>query len=179
MPCLRNRELPGRHIREQLERVLEVAAAEVEDLRVMELEDARELVLVADADDPVEAELDHVRGRVVEAVALVPRELGGHDQISVGAGARGGIDAPAAPPEDRQLGRLPHTRGVPGHDERLRAVRLRRMRCVRRLDLDDHRDSVAFGDRLAESSAAPFPQGRHRNPALRRAGTVIPCASAR
>jgi hypothetical protein len=58
----------------------------------------------------------------------------------------------AAAPEDRQLGRLADSGERTAHDERLRAVGLGGSGRVRSVHVDDHRDAVAFGNRLAESS---------------------------
>ncbi len=74
------------------------------------------------------------------------------------AGANRVLRSPAATPEDRQFRSLAQAGERAAHDDALGAVGLSRPRCLRPVDLDDHRDPVALGNRLTESSATPFGQ---------------------
>ena len=80
---LRDRELPGRHVREQLEHAVErllvvlgLPWREQEDLRVDALEDELELLLVADVDHALEPEAERPRVVRLELVLLVVVVLG-------------------------------------------------------------------------------------------------------
>ena len=61
----------------------------------------------------------------------------------------------AAEREQRQLGALPQSACVPAHDEAFGALLLRHPRARAVCHLDEHGDTVAFGDRLAQPSCTP------------------------
>ncbi len=129
----------------------------MEGLRVVQLEDAFEHLLAADAHNEIESEVGRVRSERVESAALLVVLLG-DDEHCVGAGAFGVLGCPAATPEDRQLGRVADAGERFANDDRLGPVCLSRASGFGPVDLDDHRDSVTLGNRLAESSAAPLGQ---------------------
>src|SRR5262249_18169008 len=104
----------------------------------------------------------------VQHVAVIVTRVRDHEH-RVGARTLRVVGGSAAAPEDRQLGRLADACERAAHDDGLRAVRLRDARGVRPVDVDDHRDAVSLGDRLAESSRAPFQRQTDRN----RSGTLI------
>jgi hypothetical protein len=154
---LGDRELSNRYIGEQFECALQILGREVERLRVVQLEDAFEHLLVSDAHDEIESELGRVRSELFESGPVLVVLLG-DDEHRVGAGALRVLGCPAAAPEDRQLRSLADTGEHGTNDDRLGPVGLGRARGVGPVDVDDHRDSVTLGDRLAESSPAPLGQ---------------------
>src|SRR5436190_5634855 len=137
---VRDRELPRRHVREELEDrvqrvgvVVAVPDREQEDLGVELLERALELVLVADRHDVLDVARrrlvvgpDRVRVRVDGLAAADPQQ--GESRCLADAG-------------DRAVDR-----------ERLRALLLGGARGRRVADADDDGDAVALRDPLAESS---------------------------
>src|SRR4051794_14209008 len=171
---LGDRELPDGNVRQQLERTPEVVGREMERLGIVLLENPLEHLVVRDADDEVEPQLGGVRGGRVEIVAVVVTRIR-HDEDRVRTGAARVVGRAAAAPEDRKLGRLPDSGERTAHHERLGAVGFRSSGRVRSVHVDDHRDAVAFGNRLAESSRAPFQEREDRI----SSGTLSRCAHPR
>ena len=152
---LRDRELPDRHVREQLQRTFQVGGREVERLGIVPLENSLEHFLVRDADDEVEAELGSVRGRRVEDVTVFVARIG-DDEHGVGARPSRILGRSAAAPEDRELSRFADACQRTANGDAFGAVRFRDACGLGSVDVDDHRDAVSLGDRLAESSRALF-----------------------
>ena len=141
---LGDRELPGRHVVEQLEQnrqrvvVRVVRNGQQEDLRVEVVQRALDLGRLGDANHALEA----------EGVRLVPhREVGLDDH-----GFRRRSLGVEHPPEvqERKRRRDAHRVRVRKSCERVRALRLGGTGAGRVRDLDDERDAVALGDRLTQ-----------------------------
>jgi hypothetical protein len=129
----------------------------VERLRVVQLEDAFEHLFAVDAHDEIQSELGRVCSEGVEFAPVLVVLLG-DDEHRIGSGARRVLGCSAAAPEDRKLGRFTDAGEHSANDDRLGTVGLSRARGFGPVDLDDDRDSVALGDRLAESSPSPLGQ---------------------
>ena len=142
---LGDREFPRRHVVQQLEQdgerivVALLADREQEHLRVEPAHRPLDVLRLGDANDALEA----------ERMRLVPhRELGlDHDGLRV----RAARVEHATQVEERKLGRdANRVRPRPDRRQAVGALRLGRA-CARRVvHLDDERDAVALGDRLAQ-----------------------------
>ena len=158
-----DRELARRQVGQEIQHVLErlvlVARAENDQLRVEPFECSLELVLVLDADDELDA------GSELELV-------GGPNDPRV----RGGV----APGEDRQRARGANRFEVAVGEQSLGAVGLGALCCLGPIDGDDQRDAVALGYGLAQTSRAGhaaqwYLSGRigYRGIVLRRVAIVL------
>jgi hypothetical protein len=164
-PQLGDRELSRRDVRQELEHVVERVdvgierrAAEQEDLRVDVLEHVAQLLLVARLDDGVEAEAENALVGGGEPVPVVV-EPGGHDQVGVGTRGIGGIRIARAP-QQRQVGRAADACPGRSDDDAVGALILRGLSRGGVIDLDEHRDPVALGDRLAEPAGTSLVHAR-------------------
>ena len=151
---LRDRELAGGDVRQELEQAVERCLLVVrplrgqeEDLRVDVLERSRELVVVSHPHDNLDAELVaalHVTGQGVVSIS-------GREDDGVGRTGRRVLgERPVRQKREVCLGAERNRT----HDEALGAPRLRG--ACRRIvgDLHEHGDAVALGDRLAQPSGA-------------------------
>ena len=108
------------------------------------LEHALQLVVVADADDVLEPELLAALGETRQRVLVVGRE---HHRVG---GAR--LVRLQSVREQRQAGVFLQLELGAAHDDSLRAARLGTPGGVGVTDVHEHRDAVAFRDRLAQPS---------------------------
>ncbi len=110
------------------------------------LEHALELLVVADAHDHLEAEVEAALGEPVERVVVlvVDRQ---HDRRGRALGSPLRCRAVG---EERQRDLAPQTRVGAADDDALGAALLRAARRVAAADLDEHRDAVSLCNRLAQ-----------------------------
>ena len=134
-------------------RVQSVTRRQQEDFRVEAFERELELLLAPHLDDEVEAELHRLRVLAREPVFVLARVLD-RDQPRVGACKRSLRGDARRAPEDRQLGHRAQVADLAADDERFGTLRGRGAGRFGVGDVDDHRDAVALGDRLAEPALA-------------------------
>src|SRR4051812_460736 len=154
---LRDRELAGRHVLQQVERSLQralvaaVTGGQQEDLRVDALERGLQLLVVAHLDGALEPQVEH-RAVGLLQLAVLASELGQGQYAGVRVRRTRPLGRAVRPPEQRQTRRLADGVDRVVERQRLGALLLGRARTSGIADGDDDRDPVALGDRLAEAS---------------------------
>lgn len=146
-----DRELPGRNVRQQLEKTLEsrlpvsdAIGGEQEDLRINELENLTEVVLVGDAEDALETTLVRRVDEVSQNIRVIRRI--DDDRVD----RTGRVRRPER--KHRQIAGLASKVRLVSDDEPLGPLILRIAGAGGVGDLDEHGDPVAFCDRLTQPS---------------------------